>query len=91
MTILKNFISWLTTSTPGIQVKESFDVVTIEKIIKGYVWSFIDAGVAAGGAYLLGIQIGNPMLGFIVVWAANGSVNAYNEWRRGINSVRFPR
>ncbi|MFA6897205.1 MAG: hypothetical protein WCQ96_02890 [Patescibacteria group bacterium] len=65
------------------QIANSFDYITIQKIVKGYIWSFLDAGVLAGSAYLAGLTNYNPVALYVLSVLSTGTVNAYNEYRKG--------
>ncbi len=81
--MIKEIVSWFFNSTEGKQIKNSFDAATVEKIIKGFIWSFLDAGVAAGGAYLLGLHVSDPILGYLLAVSGTGIVNAWQEYKAG--------
>lgn len=81
--MIAEFLNWFLTTTTGRQIKNSLDEITKEKIIKGAVWSFLDAGVAALGAYIVGVEVSEPMLAVSFAWFGPFIINAWNEYRKG--------
>jgi hypothetical protein len=65
------------------QIANSFDAITINRIVKGALWSFLDAGVLAGLAYLGNVEVANPTMMLFLGWLSPFLVNAWNEYRKG--------
>jgi hypothetical protein len=81
--MINDFLNWFLNSTQGKQFKNAFDEVTKDKILKGAIWAFLDAGVAAVGAYFLNVQVDNQLLALSLAWFGPFIVNAWNEYRKG--------
>lgn len=65
------------------QIKNSFDKVTIIKVLKG-------ALIAATGTaalfilnWLGGVDVGNPLLTGLIAWAVPTLTNLIKEWMKG--------
>lgn len=80
---IKEFITWLSTSTVGKQIEKSFDKTTIEKITKGAILAGINAGLLAILVYLQGIEIADPILAGFMAWAIPTAMNTVREWYKG--------
>lgn len=85
---IKEFINWMATSTRGEQIKNSLDKTTIEKIVKGAVWSGINAGIFAGIIaflyYILGVDTGNISLNTFLAAVIPTLINAIKEYQKGV-------
>lgn len=65
------------------QIKNKFDQETLVKIGKGA----LIAATAAAALYILSaigaLEVENPLLASLIVWAVPFATNAIREWRKG--------
>lgn len=81
---IREFITWMKSSTTGEQLKKTFDKVTIEKIVKGAIWAGLNTFILAVLVSLGSIDISDPELAGFMAWFIPTAINAWKEFYKGV-------
>ena len=66
-----------------MQIKNRFDIVTKNKILKGAMIAMGGACAIAGLEYFNTVEFSNPALTAFMVWFVPFGINAVKEWMKG--------
>ena len=69
------------------QIKNTFDKITQNKILKGAVISAVGAGALALLDFIGALEIDNTLLASFIVWAMPSAINAIREYKKGIEAL----